>query len=791
MKNPEVWRITVYGLVQGVGFRPFVAETAEELDIKGTVRNAGGIVIIDALGSADLLCVFESRIKNSPPPGAIVTSIEHQLLKISNVTNTDRFVIIESSGSRGEQRILPPDLPVCDNCKRELLDPANRRYRYPFISCVSCGPRYSIMHSVPYDRDSTSMDIFPMCPECAVEYKARGSIRRHAQTISCHSCGPQLIFETKKDQEHLEGDEALRKAIEYLKKGMIGAILDIGGFHFAFDPKSRSAALHLREWKHREGKPFAVLFPDMDSIRRFCSVSEAEEALLLSDARPIVLLAKREDAPAWPFEITAGSDRIGAMLPCNPLQILLTMETGPLVMTSGNRGGEPIITDPDEMRPLLEDCISFMLSHERKIMTPLDDSIYQINNGQVQILRRARGLVPLPIKLPFALKEDTIAEGGDLKSVFALARGDSAYLSAHYSDQDDIRAYESKLKGIEHMSAILDIYPQKAVCDKHPLYVSSRHATENFKSITKVQHHLAHTASVIAEKHLRGNIIGLSFDGTGYGDDGNIWGSEFWELYVDEEGRLVDHVKRASLYPLVMTGGDNASKDASLPLAAYLIDARERGYIDKSLFDAVSRGKIANIGLIESAITSNISCFVTSSMGRLFDAAAALLGIAAYNSYEGECPVKLEIAANRALNSRRGDQTESLLEARIISSDKLLYIDGSALIADIAKLLIKGYNADDIALAMHLALSKASLKISQMIKDEPFLPVPNTEGESHIALLSGGSFANRILFGSLRRSMEEKGFIVFGNNLVPPGDGGLALGQLYLSEYTHKNESRK
>lgn len=817
--NDRYVSITVKGLVQGVGFRPFIAECAEKLNIRGIVRNSGGIVIIIALADDDTLNKFAKTIENAPPRGSVVSSVIIEDITREKYTEEcgkyideemKAFKIVDSSNHEDNVRLLPPDLPICDNCVKELLDNKNRRYRYPFISCTSCGPRFSIMHTVPYDRETTTMDIFKMCPDCFDEYTKQGNIRRHAQTISCHKCGPQLTFIKCDDgnmscmatvNEPINGHEkdneaALNAAVSLLKKGEIGAILDIGGFHFAFSPYLSEPASRLRIWKMREAKPFAVMFPDMDFVRKYCEVSPKEEELLESNPRPIVLLSKKktpDNSLEFAEEVLAGSDRIGAMLPCSPLQILLLKETGPLVMTSGNRGGEPIVTSVEVMKGYLgTGGPDFMLSHDRKILTPLDDSIYQINGNVVQIIRRARGIVPWPVDLPISLQKPTFAAGGDLKAVFALGKADKAYLSAHFSDLDDLEASRARDKAIDHMEELLDITPEIYVCDKHPGYVSAKKnellCGSDAKSV-KVQHHFAHVMTVAAERDIMGDFIGIAYDGTGYGEDGSIWGSEFFRCNIEDDRNerkvVVSH--RGSLLPVKMTGGDEGSKDASKTLVCYLHEAYKKGYIKREEIDTISRilkdtfsdHKMPDIKIVEAALDHNINTIMSTSMGRLFDAVSALLGICCYNSYEGECPTKLEIYANNA-QSTADLELEIIKEQEPDENNKTdkeytsYYLNGVKLVAKMGKMLIQGEDNKALALGFHKALALSTVNMAETISgsDEAFKKIA----------IGGGTFLNRILNTNIQDICDRKGYKLYQNSVVPPGDGGIALGQLYLSQ---------
>ena len=890
--------ITLYGLVQGVGFRPYVAEQAVQLGIAGSVRNAGGIVIIHASGNEEAVNELIRRLREEPPAGAVIDHVdvrdatdgevredsESRQTAEENTCDTGfreelktgncGFSIIRSTEHREAVRILPPDLPTCPDCERELLDPDNRRYRYPFISCASCGPRFSIMTGVPYDRKRTTMHKFSMCPACRAEYEECGNSRCYAQTISCHDCGPVLRCVTREnvsayrnvseEDPHklltadaqpadgaapedssapLYGEAALQEGIRELRDGRIGAVKDIGGFHFVFRPDISDPARRLRGFKHRASKPFAVMFPDVESIRAYCTVSAKEEELLRSPARPIVLLKRiysntTDPVRDFAHNICGESDRIGAMLPCNPLQILLVKELGPLVMTSGNRGGEPIITrDEDMLKNLSEGCPDFILTHNREIVTPLEHSIYQLTElgleggatrEVVKVIRRARGIVPAPLFLPAPLKVPTFAAGGDLKSVFALGRDNVVYLSSHFGDLSGVQTSNAREVSVRHMEGLLDVHPVRAVADSHPSYISHHDAIRMFgeagdgstdSGVKAVQHHKAHIASVIAEYGLKGPVIGVSFDGTGYGDDGTIWGSEFMlcdldeELSItyqeekkeqetlhaipmndyfdrdDEEPKQVERkghfLRMGHLMPVKMLGGDMSSKNAIQTLTCYIIDAEDRQLI----WEHVSSDEILDPDmhqLYEIALAANVNTHFNGSMGRLFDAASAQLGICQFNTYEGECAEKLECAAQRAERKWKDGvySKENPLNGRyplrfvMEHKDDIWLADGSRLIGDLRMAVDGGVPRDELALEFHDAVAEMTVNVCEKISWEA--------GENgiqvHTVALSGGTFCNRILLQRIVSQLTARGFRVYINEKVPSGDGGIALGQMALAD---------
>lgn len=774
-------KITVTGLVQGVGFRPAVAELAEECGLQGQVKNVGGAVEIIVSGEKQAVEKFLHRLKCFSV-GRIDRMTAETLAKEEEKEETKeeaktgvlkKFRIVESTAAREQKRFLPVDFPTCDRCKEELFNKNSRRYRYPFISCTRCGPRYSIQKGVPYDRDSITMDVFPMCPSCRKEYTEKGNIRRHAQTIACHDCGPVLKWLSRDYHRRMSGvpvDRAgtefiLKRAAEALLDGKIAALKDIGGYHFACSPFSSKAAQRLREFKHRHKKPFAVMFFDLEELKEYCEVSPKEEELLLSEARPIVLLEKKK---VFAPEVCGDSERIGAMLPCNPLQLLILKETGPLVMTSGNRGGEPIIIDDKEMQELVrQGCPDFMLLHNREILTPLDDSVYQVNGDFVQIIRRARGLVPEPIAINKNMQQDTFAAGGDLKAVFAFGRGDLVYLSQHFGDLEDVRCDSRRGEAIARMRELLEIEPRLTVGDMHPAYVSAQGMNK------KVQHHQAHVASVIAEHGLEGKVLGFAFDGTGFGTDGSIWGSE---AFIFEKGRM----KRVGhLTPVKLLGGDAGAKEADKTLFSYWMEAKERG---------LQTGPEAGAQLSrlqELAWRQNINTAYSSSMGRLFDAVSALLDICHYNSYEGECAVLLEQAAHKgkkwlAENQRKNQQPleQERLSMKLEKADGTWLADSVRLISDMAalkELSGKSENRENrrniLAYLFHRAIIKSFVTMAEELAKEYNVTQ---------AALSGGSFMNRILLSEMAEGLKEKGYDVYTNEKVPCGDGGIALGQIFL-----------
>lgn len=762
------------------------------------MKNLGGIVEIIVSGDKKAVDEFVQRLtcagESGELPGCRIDGFEIE--EIADSQNGNKFYIVESGNGREAKRFLPVDLPTCDRCVKEMHDPKNRRYRYPFISCTACGPRFSIQKAVPYDRETITMDDFPMCETCEKEYTEKGNIRRHAQTIACKDCGPKLHYVEIQDTYVKDGkvthdflqisdeQQAISEAVEALLQGKIGAVKDIGGYHFAFMPTNSQAASRLREFKNRDKKPFAVMFLNLKEVRKYCEVSEKEAALLSSSARPIVLLKKKKD---FVPEICGESDRIGALLPCNPLQILLLEETGPLVMTSGNRGGEPIIISEEEMKQHLGNGIDFMLTHDREILTPLDDSIYQVTEIDAsentkkfatQLIRRARGLAPEPIRLHRKLSKDTFAAGGDLKAVFALGRDELVYLSQYFGDLEDVRCAESREDGIRHMTELLEIQPELTVGDLHPAYFSTQNTEK------KIQHHHAHVASVIAEHGLEGKVLGVACDGTGFGTDGTIWGSEFL-LCEEDKMERVGHFSS-----LKLVGGDASAKQADMTLYSYMLEARERGYEVDVFFeeqDATCVDEEENLDeamrqkrkLQEMAWKQNINTAYSSSMGRLFDAAAALLDICHCNSYEGECAIKLEQAAHigkkeiQTMQQSEANDLQNALSVCSMKVDDIWQANSVKLLVDIYRLKSK-YSKEVLAYLFHHAVGNAIVGLCDKICKEQ---------EVKQVTLSGGSFINRILLSEVLKGLMARDVQVYTNEKVPCGDGCIALGQIYLATF--------
>jgi hydrogenase maturation protein HypF len=787
--------------VQGVGFRPTTARYAEKFGMKGQVRNMGGLVQLILTDTPARIDDFLAYLIAHKPRASEIIAVER---KDIDVVSFDGFSIAPSSVSEDEIAILPADIALCDHCLAEFRDPKNRRYGHPFISCTDCGPRFTIMESLPYDRDTTTMDDFEMCAACAVEYADGSGIRFHAQTVSCNDCGPLPIWvaggSTETSAAYIsDAVDSINAAVYALKNNGVIGLKGVGGYYFACRADSEGAVQRLRDIKLREEKPFAVMFAGADSVRNYCVVSEEESALLESPKRPIVLLERREnisaDVPNLAPGVCGSSRFVGAFLPSMGLQCTLTDACGPLVMTSANISGLPIITEDSMMANFAEGepRLAGVLYNKRRIAAGADDSVVRVIDGRAQLIRRSKGYVPVPVYARGASKAtkdvEIFAAGGQLKSAFAISKGGFSYLSQYLGDLDSIEGEELYARNYERMKKFFGINPQTVICDMHPNYVTTRFAEKLAASrgnqLVRVQHHHAHIASVMAEHGLKGPVIGVAFDGTGYGADGRIWGGEI--LVCDN----AEFARFSHLCYVKMIGGDSSMKDGWKSALSYAVDneMRNNAVVDASCRKrAAADGKICkpkireqvinnelslpdnvtpsgefaidisdiieyargpgNNGVFadsaernaaEAALRTGIGNIESSSMGRLFDAVASLLGIHHVNRYEGECAIMLENAAHRAkVAAESGKNAEE---------------------------------ADKLALTFHLRVSEAILNQCRAAREK---------FSTHIVCISGGVFQNKILMEDALALLRADGFRVYYNELVPPNDGGIALGQNYI-----------
>ena len=762
--------VRIYGIVQGVGFRPFVDRLARRLGLKGWVSNEGGTVHILVKGEPAGLDLFLQELEAAKPGPSFIVLLEKHGIPPETVT-ADGFSIRESEDRSGDLVFLPPDMPMCPECQQELAAPGDRRYRHPFISCMLCGPRYTIIDRVPYDRENTTMEPFVMCPACQAEYDNIRDRRYHAQTVSCHECGPILLYRdyrAHRDQtgakRDVSGTEALTRAVEALQSGEIVAVKGIGGYHLACSPYSAEAVRLLREMKGREAKPFAVNFPDITSLQEYCEVDETGKRALLAPERPIVLLPKKKNTAAPEFSplVDGESPDHGVFLPYTPFQALLLQETGALIMTSANISDQPLIRDDREMLGFSHPGLAGVLYHEREITTGVDDSVVRPVGTDIQVIRRARGYVPLPIALKSMTKEaapSVLACGGMLKSAFCLTHKNFAYLSQHLGDLGDARTWQDYCYNLERMQRLLKIKPDLVCCDLHPDYPTTRLALELSPHPVRVQHHHAHIASVMAEYGLSGEVAGLAFDGTGYGTDGKMWGGEF--LLCTPSG----FSRAAHLRYIPLSGGDSSVRECWKTAACYLFQAGLEDLINDPRWP-----------LLKAAWRAGVNTLESSSMGRLFDAAGSILGLCQVAGYEGEGAVRLETAALRWLNDRPLEAAGGF-SYEIEEKDGVKLLNFLPLIREMAAQKKGGADAGLLAARFHGTVAQAAAGLCREIC--------TSRGVSTV-VLSGGVFQNRLLLGQVKKHLEEEGGLqVYYNTMVPPNDGGIALGQAYVSVHSH------
>ncbi len=726
------YKITITGTVQGVGFRPFVYKIANDLSLVGEVSNDSLGVAILLLATDKELDTFLHLLKTKTPPLATIDDIK--------VTKTKRqdfedFKIVKSSNSKVTTTLIPPDLSICEDCQKELFDKNDRRYLYPFITCTNCGVRYSIIKTLPYDRSNTSMVEFEMCSECQKEYENPNDRRYHAQPIGCFECGPRLEVRGKREEVRIDGGE-IDEVVKALMDGKIVAVKGVGGYHLMCDATNKEAVMKLRERKNRPSKPFAVMVKDIDQAKKLAHINPKEEELLTSNRRPILLL-KSKTQPLLTPKVAPNISKIGLFLPYTPLHLLiLDRFKKPLVATSANVTDEPIATNFASMQKL-SDVYDLLLDHNREIVNGCDDSVVMVVENQTIMMRRARGYAPSAIKLPFKLDKKVLALGANQKSTVAIGFDDNVILSPHIGDLDTIESVEYFEKNIEILKRVYDFEPDLVVHDKHPNYESTKYAKANFKNRKEVQHHYAHILSVMAEKKLKNKVLGVAFDGTGFGDDGTLWGGEF--LVCDFKGfKRVAHLK-----PFKLLGGAKAIKEPRRVALSLLFDLFGKDVIDleNPTTRAFSKSELKNLYI---SWQKGLNTPITSSMGRLFDGVASLMGVFQVMSFEGESGMLLEELYDKNIKESYGFDI----------CDKEI---------DILPMIKELLQESDL----NLAISKffnTIVEIVDLVSKEYDLPL----------VLSGGVFQNRVLLELLLKKMPDLNI----SNKLPPNDGGIAFGQV-------------
>ena len=772
--------ITVRGIVQGVGFRPFIYTLALKNGLSGLVRNDTDGAYVEAEGPSENLDSFFIGIRDEAPPLAVVEGIAWTSLPLAG---GEGFRIVQSQGGDHRRALVSPDVALCADCLRELLDPRDRRYRYPFINCTNCGPRFTITIRVPYDRATTTMAGFRMCADCQREYDDPGDRRFHAQPNACPVCGPQVRLTDREGREIAGAEDAISAAATLLREGAVLAVKGLGGYHLACDPFNVRAVDALRSRKARQDKPFALMATDLTHVRDLCEVSPQEEAELSLPARPILLL-KRQDGCRIAGEVAPRQKTLGVMLAYTPLHHVLLRDAGiPLVMTSGNRSDEPIAYRDEDAFDQLGDIADAFLTHNRPIHMRCDDSVVRMLEGDAYPLRRSRGFAPAPLTLAQPFRRHVLACGGELKNTFCVAKDQHAFLSHHIGDLENYETLRSFREGVEHFCNLFDVRPQLVAYDLHPEYLSTKYARELERQgleAVGVQHHEAHIAACLADNQRPTDerVIGVAMDGTGYGADGAIWGGEFFEGSLSQ-----GFIRRGHLEYLPLPGGDAAVRQPWRMAVAQLISIYgEEGALELPL-PLISAAGERNVRLIARMVASGLNTFQTSSAGRLFDAAAAIVGTPGSRkaTYEGQAAIELELAASgsdlgaysfglrpafegssAAVSGAREETSTS--DCQVVETRRIL----SALVED----RLSGRPAGEIADRFHRTMAEVVATVCERLR--------KSSGVGAVAL-SGGVFQNVLLLGLVTGMLRDRDFRVYIHHRTPPNDGGISLGQAVLA----------
>jgi len=752
-------KLALRGAVQGVGFRPFVHRLATELSLTGWVRNSPQGVFVEAESPRPALEQFLRRIESEKPPRSFIQSMETAWLDAVGFTG---FEIRASETGGQKTSLVLPDIATCSDCLREIFDPQNRRHRYPFTNCTNCGPRFSIIEALPYDRANTSMKKFAMCPQCQAEYDNPGDRRFHAQPNACPVCGPRLEFWSASGEKIFGGNEALLAAARAICDGKIVAVKGVGGFHLMADAWNQAAVKRLRERKHREEKPFALMFPSLESVKHVCEVSPLEERLLLSPEAPIVLLRREKPQISnLKFQVAEGvapgNPNLGVMLPSNPLHHLLMAELDfPIIATSGNLSDEPICTDEREALERLGGIADLFPVHNRPIVRHMDDSIVRVMLGREMILRRARGYAPLPIRLESKIQGPksrvVLAVGAHLKNSVALAVGDNVFISQHIGDLETEPANNAFHRVIADFEKLYDAKPEIVAADLHPDYLSTKFACDSGQRFFGVQHHVAHVLSCMAENEVAPPALGVAWDGTGYGTDGTIWGGEFFLVTKKSCGRV------AHLRPFRLPGGDKAVKEPRRAAIGLLYEMSCDAIFGRNDWASVAAFSKTELAALRTMLKNKVNSPATSSAGRLFDTVASLIGLRQIMRFEGQAAMELEFALD-------GIETDEHYNLSLVTRHSSLILDWQPMIEAILDDVKAGVSTGKISAKFHNALAEAVVTVAKSF------------GLERVAL-SGGCFQNRYLTERVVRRLREEKFQPYWHQRVPTNDGGIALGQI-------------
>jgi len=781
------FHIIVKGVVQGVGFRPFIYQLAHSHKLTGWVLNSSKGVIIEVEGEKKDLEAFVEDIGTKAPPLAKIESIDVEFLPPMGYSS---FIIKHSVEEQEQFLLISPDICICHDCLRELFDPNDRRYRYPFINCTNCGPRFTIIEDIPYDRPKTTMKKFKMCPKCQAEYDDPANRRFHAQPNACPRCGPSLQLAMSRESPGrpygsseapvragvgsvIRCEDSITETIKLLKEGKIVAIKGLGGFHLACDAENDKAVETLRVRKRRPGKPLAIMLHDVKQIKKHCFVSEDGEKILKSPQRPIVLLLKKPETSISPL-VAPNNNYLGVMLPYTPLHYILLKESGmALIMTSGNISEEPIAMENEEALRRLGHIADYFLMHNRDIYSRYDDSVVRVIDGELIMIRRARSFAPFPIRLPFKVKE-ILACGPELKNTFCLTHENYAFLSQHIGDMENLETFEHFETTLELYKRLFRINPKIVVYDLHPEYLSTKYALSlKGVKLVGVQHHHAHIVSCMVENEVKDKVIGISFDGLGYGTDGTIWGGEI--LIADWKGfERVGHLRYVP-----MPGGAAAIEKPYRMAFGFLYSFFGENYRDLKI-DFLKFLDETEVNIMKRQIDKKINSPLTSSCGRLFDAVSSLTRIKDEIDYEGQAAVELEMVADPSIEESYPFEIQAKDEGRRTRGEYRLVIDTKPIIEGVVRDLENGVSVSIIAAKFHNTVMEFVLDICKRIRERKAL---------NKVVLSGGVFQNVYLLTNLPRRLEREGFEVFIQKKVPANDGGISLGQVVVANEICKDEN--
>ncbi len=766
------WRVRVYGIVQGVGFRPTVSRHASKNGICGTVCNKGPYVEIYVQGKKEQAEGFLNDLEKHPPKRAAILKINTEDVTTETSVHFDSFDIIESEKTKGEI-FVSPDIAICEECKAEMYNPKDRRYLHPFINCTCCGPRLTILDSLPYDRERTSMKEFPMCPDCAKEYYDEKTRRYDAQPVCCNACGPEVYLIGRSER----GREAITYTRQLIHDGGIVAIKGIGGFHLCCDATNEEAVGRLRALKCRPAKPFAVMAKDETVAKRECVVTPEQEEILTGHQKPILLLDRRKDGKLAP-SIAPGNPKVGVMLPYAPVQLLIFQYDDGiempdvLVMTSGNTSGAPICREDKEAMAELSGLCDAMLSHNRKIRIRADDTVMDFYKNTPYMIRRSRGYAPLPFMTSTDWKGQVLAVGGELKNTFCIGVDSRFYPSPYVGDLEDIRTVKALQETIHRFQTLLEVNPQVVVCDLHPKYNSTVVAEQLGYPMIQVQHHYAHILSCMTENDCQEPVIGVSFDGTGYGTDGTIWGGEI--LLADYE----NFTRFGSITPFLQIGGDASAKEgwriAVSMIYGYTKNREEAWKIIEKLGLCSEQESKVQFTMADR----KMNAVVSTSAGRLFDAVSAILGIRKRSGFEGEASTALQFAAETYKEQKHLHREDGSVHQLVYENDGRLILDTQTLVQRIVEEKLQGADSNQLAYLFHQELAEQITAAC--------VEARKVSGRKKAAL-SGGVFQNRLLLRMTENRLMEEGFEVLRHCMIPPNDGGIAIGQAAYGMYQLQN----